>query len=144
MVISALSLPGFIAFLSMTFSFMHLLKPMAMLWLFIKPQFGLKMSHLQRERKAWVIDKIWENWHCLFVLPVVLGYIIWVSFLWPWCVSVPPNVRGVGWRRGATKGKPSGEIRALSLFVWFNITLVYPWMDAKTFEFRAKERATDG
>lgn len=51
------------------------------------------------------------------VLPVALSYIIWVSFLWPWCVSVPPNVRGWGGGEGATEGKPSGEIRALSLCV---------------------------
>lgn len=59
----------------------------------------------------------YESSHRLVVLPVVLGYIIWVSVLWPWCVSVPPNVRGVGWWRGATEGKPSGEFGALSLCV---------------------------
>lgn len=48
---------------------------------------------------------------------------------------------GEGWRQGATEGRPWREIRARSLFVWFNITLVYPWTDAKTFKFRAKEQA---
>lgn len=89
----------------------------------------------------WVaIKPLWEN-YCVIAPPVVLHYIIRVSIFWPCRVSLPPNVLGEGWRQGATEGRPCREIRARSLFVWFNITLVYPWTDAKTFKFRAKEQA---
>lgn len=58
--------------------------------------------------------------------------------------SVPCFVGGGrGGRKGPKRANPEGKTQSfLSLFVWFNIMLVYPWMNAKTFEFRAKEQVT--
>lgn len=52
-----------------------------------------------------------------------------------------PMCRGSDDSKGSRRANPAGKSEP-SLFVWFNITLVYPWMDAKTFEFKAKEQAT--
>lgn len=125
---------------SKTFSFMHLLNPKALLW-HLSNHIWAKKRHIFNKKEK---HGRWEHCHCLIVLLVVLGYIIF-SFLWSWCVSVPPNVRkGDGVAMRGHRGQiQRGNQSSFSLFVWFNITLVYPWMDAKTFEFKAKERAME-
>lgn len=78
------------------------------------------------------------------MLPVVLfHYIIRVFlFLWPWCFFCATQCeRGVV-AKGATEGKPSGEIRALSLCV-IQYHACVPMNGCQDTEFRAKERAAE-
>lgn len=85
------------------------------------------VTSLTREKSMGPIGK---HCHCLIELPVVLfGYIIWASFLWPWCVSVPPNVRGGGVAARGHRGRTQrGNQSSLSLCDSISRLCTHEWM----------------
>lgn len=95
-----------------------------LIYAFIKPSgnvmtssnhiWAKNITSLQRKMK-----KLWERCcHCLIVLPVVHGYIIpSLLLLAMMCLCATQCEGGWGDGEGAAEGKPSGEIRALSLCV---------------------------